>query len=262
MARPMKSGLDYYPMDVGFLRDKKVRLLRSEFGASSVLFVLYVLGRIYEGEGYFLPWDPDERLLAADELRKPPTYIDEVLRGCLSRGLFHQGVFQGFGVLTSPGVQRRYLRGCERREEIPMVEEYWLLDRGSKTEVPQKIGERLVFRTLSGDKNPVSDLKNPKRKGEERKAKQKGEERAGSPASFVPPTLEEVAAYVKARKSPVDPQTWLDYYAARGWRMGQTTMRDWKAAVRGAERWDQWTQTETRKQVKAPKDYEGGESFV
>ena len=52
MARPTKTGLDYYPMDVGFLRDKKVRLLRSEFGASSVIFVLYVLGKVYEGEGY------------------------------------------------------------------------------------------------------------------------------------------------------------------------------------------------------------------
>lgn len=87
MARPTKPGLDYYPMDVGFLRDKKIRLLWSEFGASSVIFVLYVLGKAYEGDGYFLTWDKDECLLAADALQKPPTYIKEVLQGCLSRAL-------------------------------------------------------------------------------------------------------------------------------------------------------------------------------
>ena len=107
MARPTKTGLDYYPMDVGFLRDKKVRLLRSEFGASSVLFVLYVLGKVYEGDGYFLAWDKDELLLAADELRETPAYISEVLQGCLKRSIFDERVFQVFSVLTSAGIDRK-----------------------------------------------------------------------------------------------------------------------------------------------------------
>ena len=51
MARPERKGLDYFPMGVGFLRNKKVRLLRAKFGASSVLFVLYVLCKAYEGDG-------------------------------------------------------------------------------------------------------------------------------------------------------------------------------------------------------------------
>ena len=38
----------------------------AEFGASSVAFVLYVFGKAYEGDGYFLTWDKDERLLAGD----------------------------------------------------------------------------------------------------------------------------------------------------------------------------------------------------
>ena len=85
MARPTKIGLSYYPMDVGFLRDKKVRLLKAEFGASSVLFVLYVLGKVYEEDGYFMAWDKDECLIAASELGESPAYISEVLQGCLDR---------------------------------------------------------------------------------------------------------------------------------------------------------------------------------
>ena len=33
MARPIKKGLEYLPMDTDFFADKKIRLLRGEFGA-------------------------------------------------------------------------------------------------------------------------------------------------------------------------------------------------------------------------------------
>lgn len=49
---------------------------------------------------------------------------------------------------------------------------------------------------------------------------------------FQRPTLEEVSAYVGAIKASIDPQRWLDYYEANGWRVGRNPMRDWKAAVR------------------------------
>ena len=160
MARPTKTGLDYYPMDVGFLRDKKVRLLRSEFGASSVLFVLYVLGKVYEGDGYFLAWDKDELLLAADELRETPAYISEVLQGCLKRSIFDERVFQVFSVLTSAGIQRRYLRGCEKRDGIAIFNEYWLLNISSKSDVPASIRAKLALVSLTGGNNDVNSPEN------------------------------------------------------------------------------------------------------
>ena len=179
MARPTKTGLDYYPMDVGFLRDKKVRLLRSEFGASSVLFVLYVLGKVYEGDGYFLAWDKDELLLAADELRETPAYISEVLQGCLTRSLFDERVFQMFGVLTSAGIQRRYLRGCEKRDVITIVSEYWLLNIGSKSDVPAGVRAKLTLVSVTGGNNDVNSPGNsdnspgnPQSKVKESKVKQ------------------------------------------------------------------------------------------
>ena len=179
MSRPMKSGLDYYPMDVGFLRDKKVRLLRAEFGASSVLFVLYVLGKVYEGDGYFLTWDQDETLTASIELQESPAYISEVLQGCLSRSLFDERVFQMFGVLTSAGIQRRYLRGCEKRGVINIYKEYWLLDSKKVQDVPAGILNKLAFFSINGGNNPVNSpgnpvnsLKNPQSKVKESKVKE------------------------------------------------------------------------------------------
>ncbi len=58
---------------------------------------------------------------------------------------------------------------------------------------------------------------------------------------FVPPTLDEVRLYVAERKSPVDAQEFLDFYAAKGWMVGKTPMKDWKAACRNAEKWERWT---------------------
>lgn len=153
MARPRKKGLDYFPLDVGFLRDRKIKLLRAEFGASSVVFVLYVFCRAFEEEGYFCTWDEDELLIAAEELKEKPSYLSEVLSGCLKRSIFDDGVFQMFGVLTSAGIQRRYLSGCEKRDTIPIFEEYCLLE---KKEIQDSVLRRCTFFSVSGEKTPVN----------------------------------------------------------------------------------------------------------
>ena len=57
---------------------------------------------------------------------------------------------------------------------------------------------------------------------------------------FTPPTLAEVSTYVSERHSPVVPQEFIDFYAAKGWMVGKTPMKDWKAACRNAENWDRW----------------------
>lgn len=56
---------------------------------------------------------------------------------------------------------------------------------------------------------------------------------------FTPPTVEEVEAYIQERKSNVNAQHFVDYYAARGWiyKTGQK-MKDWRAAIRTWERRD------------------------
>ena len=54
--------------------------------------------------------------------------------------------------------------------------------------------------------------------------------------TFTPPTVEEVRIYCKERSNKVDPENFIDYYTARGWKLGKQTMKDWKAAVRTWER--------------------------
>ena len=53
---------------------------------------------------------------------------------------------------------------------------------------------------------------------------------------FAPPSLEEVRAYCMERNNNVDPEAFIDFYASKGWKVGNQTMKDWKASVRTWER--------------------------
>ena len=63
---------------------------------------------------------------------------------------------------------------------------------------------------------------------------------------FTPPSLEEVQAYCKERNKGVNAEKWYNHYTAKGWMIGKTKMKDWKAAVRT------WEQDETKQE--APKE--------
>lgn len=54
--------------------------------------------------------------------------------------------------------------------------------------------------------------------------------------SFKPPTVGEVQTYCTERGNGIDAQHFVDYYEARGWKLGKDTMKNWKAAVRTWER--------------------------
>lgn len=56
---------------------------------------------------------------------------------------------------------------------------------------------------------------------------------------FTPPTVEEVSSYCKERGNKVNAQRFVDFYASKGWKVGQNTMKDWRACVRTWEQRDE-----------------------
>lgn len=188
MARPLKDGIDYFPFDVGFLQDKKIRLIKGEYGAKGVLVVLQLLCSIYKENGYFTTCDSDDFMLVADAVGCgcDPKTIEEVVQGCLRRSIFDSGVFEAFGVLTSRGIQRRYLRALSTRDNIDIFQEYWLLDMDDKKDVPASISKKITFKNVNLQKNPVNlqnnsvNLQiNPQSKVKKRKEKESKENSGG-----------------------------------------------------------------------------------
>lgn len=55
---------------------------------------------------------------------------------------------------------------------------------------------------------------------------------------FTPPSVDEVAAYCRERGNAVEAQRFVDFYASKGWKVGNAGMKDWHAAVRNWERSD------------------------
>ena len=49
---------------------------------------------------------------------------------------------------------------------------------------------------------------------------------------FIPPTMEDVQAYIAEKGYRIDPQRFIDHYEANGWRVGRNPMKSWQAAVR------------------------------
>lgn len=49
---------------------------------------------------------------------------------------------------------------------------------------------------------------------------------------FKKPSIDEIKAYCLERKNKVDPQRFFDFYESKGWKVGNSPMKDWKAAIR------------------------------
>ena len=79
--------------------------------------------------------------------------------------------------------------------------------------------------------------KNGQEKEEDKdKDKDKEEEERRVNTRFAPPSLSDVANYCRERRNGVDPERFVDFYAAKGWKVGNQPMKDWRAAVRTWER--------------------------
>lgn len=63
-----------------------------------------------------------------------------------------------------------------------------------------------------------------------------GEEDKEKRGKFVIPSVDEVRAYCLERKNGVDAQQFCDFYASKGWKVGNQVMKDWQAAVRTWEK--------------------------
>ena len=82
---------------------------------------------------------------------------------------------------------------------------------------------------------PKDKVKDKVKDKDKYKAKEKEKERERE-KSFRPPSLDEVTDYCQQRGNTVNPERFIDFYAAKGWMIGANKMRDWKAAIRTWER--------------------------
>lgn len=131
MARPKKTGLDYFPFDVQFFSNKKIKILKARYGTDGVVLFLFLLCEIYKN-GYYLIWDDDYKYVVADELNLSDGLIEQVLNFLIERSLLNRILLGSDTFLTSPGIQSRFQEAVKSRavkSPVSVISELWLLSK-------------------------------------------------------------------------------------------------------------------------------------
>ena len=128
MARPLSRGIEYYPLDVDFMNDIKIRKIMKSCGPNSIAIIILLLGNIYKDEGYFMKWDEDVCFLVADAVGAKEVYVKEVLKKCLQVDLFSNELFEKFKIITSKGIQKRFFEITKRRKRENLINDYLLVN--------------------------------------------------------------------------------------------------------------------------------------
>ncbi len=116
MARTAKQGLGYFPFDIDFFQDLRIRKLIKYQGGKAITVYALLLCLIYK-DGYYIRWDEELPFIISEQTGYDEAYIREVIQCCLNIGLFAKELYKAEGVLTSKGIQVRYMninRLCKR----------------------------------------------------------------------------------------------------------------------------------------------------
>lgn len=123
MSRPLKPGLEYFPFDVDFFQDIKVRKLIKYQSGKALPIYTHLLCNIYKN-GYYLKWDKELPFVISEVLGYEEGYINEVIKCCLNIDLFSKEMFETNNVLTSKGIQERYNKVQVKSKKTSIVSEF------------------------------------------------------------------------------------------------------------------------------------------
>lgn len=129
MARISKPGLDYFPLDVNFLQDRKVRRISCRHHAAGIAALTSLLCLIYKEKGYYVLWNKDTLFDIAQEACCEEEEMQAIIDDCLSVGLFDTYIYKEYGVLTSQAIQEQYHKiiiDSRRKYKLPL-ENFWMI---------------------------------------------------------------------------------------------------------------------------------------
>ena len=150
MGRSKKTGLDYFPFDIDFFQDLRIRKLIKYQGGKAVTVYALLLCNIYK-QGYYMRWDEELPFICSEQTGFEEAYIREVIKCCLIVGLFSKELYESDKVLTSKGIQERYQKICELCRRNGEISEYMVISSEEKA--------------ITSEEKPISSAKSTQRKG-------------------------------------------------------------------------------------------------
>lgn len=279
MARPVKDGLDYFPKDTNFYRNRKIRAMIGRFGADGAVLYDYILCEVYGDKGFYTLTDDSFRDIAAADLGMSPEKIGLILDYLLNQSMLLDGtLFKSVKVLTSHGIQTRYQEAVRQRalkRGICVDGKLWLLneaetegfiqvrqDDNYSRNNPSKSEKNHCFSAeQSAKKSKVNKSKVNKSKEKQRKVNSPPAPSRGEKQPTKIPTYEEVLMEATMRGIPDLARPFFDYYSAADWRdRDGVPVYSWRQKLVS---WKVREDDRLRKQVAAQKKPQsGGKSFT
>ena len=130
MARPKKTGLDYFPHDTDAVNDEKIQALMALHGTEGYAFYFIVLERIFQSEnGRITIGKPAEKAGLAKTIGVSVKKLDAILNTAIEVNCFCPNVFHSENALTSKGIKKRLeivnnLREKERKRKENNKDKY------------------------------------------------------------------------------------------------------------------------------------------
>ena len=123
MKEGIKEGITYFPLDCHL--DEKFDLIEAEYGLKAFSVVVKLFQRIYGGHGYYCEWNDDIALLFARQKCLSSSdagnnLIVNIVAASIRRGIFSKTLYEKYGILTSRGIQKRYLDIVYKRKVLKM----------------------------------------------------------------------------------------------------------------------------------------------
>ncbi len=187
MGRNRKTGLDWWPRDIGLYRDPKLRGARQRFGVLGPYVYECLLDMAYGDKGYFIEYSGQGREDALWQLREYTAGLENVTLETLAAvvdqlvasGLFSAELYER-GFLTSKRIQMGYFIATVTRSAVPINFDIWLLTEQEMRE-KNPSGKSFILREfISRAENAIYRTENPQRTEEySREDKRREEHRRG-----------------------------------------------------------------------------------
>jgi len=117
---------------------------------------------------------------------------------------------------------RRFLKWLETEQQI----------------VQQKSALTTVITILNYEQHQQDDTAESTTEGQQKDSRRytnknvKNDKNEKKYSRFAPPSLSELNSYIKETNLSVNGEQFIDFYTSKGWKIGSSPMKDWKASVR------------------------------
>ena len=134
MARPIKKGLDYFPLNTDFMNNRTIRRLKRKGGFKAIVLYMDLLCDIY-ANSYFIEITDNYIFDLSDQLGLEEKDIRSMIEIMIELGLFHERSFDKSHILTSETIQEQYAFSKSKRPDNKAVIELYKIVNDVKTEV-------------------------------------------------------------------------------------------------------------------------------